>query len=307
MRIAWMVVLRDISRLGWIPKYLYFMTPIFLPYNKVIVVQSPSSVLLFVTPLTAACRASLSFTTSRSLLKLMSIESMMPANHLILCHLLVLLPSISQHQGLFTWVSYLHQVAKVLELQLQHLSFQSSFRTDFLQEGLVRSPCSPRDSQESSPTPQFKSINSSVLCLFYDSTLTSILEYWKNYGFDYMTFLGKSDVSLCFFNMLSRLVIAFIPRCKCILISWLQSPSAVILEPKKIKSVTVSIVSPSVCHEEMGPDAMMFVFWMLSFSLSSFTFIKRIFSSPLPSALRMVSLTVKSLWCKNFLIMGNFF
>ena len=147
-----------------------------------------------------------------------------------------------------------------MELQLQHLSFQSSFRTDFLQEGLVRSPCSPRDSQESSPTPQFKSINSSVLCLFYDSTLTSILEYWKNYGFDYMTFLGKSDVSLCFFNMLSRLVIAFIPRCKCILISWLQSPSAVILEPKKIKSVTVSIVSPSVCHEEMGPDAMMFVF-----------------------------------------------
>ena len=307
MRIAWMVVLRDISRLGWIPKYLYFMTPIFLPYNKVIVVQSPSSVLLFVTPLTAACRASLSFTTSRSLLKLMSIESMMPANHLILCHLLVLLPSISQHQGLFKWVSYLHQVAKVLELQLQHLSFQSSFRTDFLQEGLVRSPCSPRDSQESSPTPQFKSINSSVLCLFYDSTLTSILEYWKNYGFDYMTFLGKSDVSLCFFNMLSRLVIDFLPWSKHLLITWLQSPSAVILEPKKIKSVTVSIVSPSVCHEEMGPDAMMFVFWMLSFSLSSFTFIKRIFSSPLPSALRMVSLTVKSLWCKNFLIMGNFF
>ena len=60
--------------------------------------------------------------------------------------------------------------------------------------------------------------------------------------------------------MLSRLVIAFIPRCKCILISWLQSPSAVILEPKKIKSVTDSIVSPSICHEEMGPDAMMFVF-----------------------------------------------
>ena len=62
------------------------------------------------------------------------------------------------------------------------------------------------------------------------------------------------------FNMLSRLVIAFLPRSKCLLISWLQSPSTVILEPKKIKSVTVSIVSPSICHEVMGPDAMVLVF-----------------------------------------------
>ena len=85
------------------------------------------------------------------------------------------------------------------------------------------------------------------------------------------------------FNMLSRLVIAFLPRSKALLISWLQSPSAVILEPKKIKSVTVPIVSPSFCHEVVGPDAMIFVIWMLSFkptsSLSSFTFIKRLFSS----------------------------
>ena len=77
------------------------------------------------------------------------------------------------------------------------------------------------------------------------------------------------------FNMLSRLVITFLPRSKHFLISWLQSLSAVILEPRKIKSVTVSIVSPSICHEVMGPDAMIFVFWMLSFkpafSLSSFT------------------------------------
>ena len=62
------------------------------------------------------------------------------------------------------------------------------------------------------------------------------------------------------FNMLSRLVIAFLPRSKCLLISWLQSPSAVILEPKKIKSVTVSIVSPSICHEAMGPEAMILIF-----------------------------------------------
>ena len=66
-------------------------------------------------------------------------------------------------------------------------------------------------------------------------------------------------------NMLSRFVTAFLPRSKCLLISWLQSPSEVILEPKKINSVTVSIVSPSICHDVMGPDAMILVFWMLSF------------------------------------------
>ena len=97
------------------------------------------------------------------------------------------------------------------------------------------------------------------------------------------------------FSMLSRLVIAFLPRRKHLLISWLQSPSTVILEPKKIKSVTVSIVSPSICHEVMGPDSMILVFWMLSFkpafSLSSFTFIKRLFSSSSLSAIRMVSFT----------------
>ena len=105
------------------------------------------------------------------------------------------------------------------------------------------------------------------------------------------TFVGK--VMSLFFNMLSRLVIAFVPRSKHLLISWLQSPSVVILEPKKIKSVTVSIVSPSICHEVMGPDGMILVFWMLSFkptsSLSSFTFIKSLFSSSLLSAIRMVS------------------
>ena len=95
------------------------------------------------------------------------------------------------------------------------------------------------------------------------------------------------------FNMLSRLVITFLPRSKHLLISWLQSPSAVILEPKKIKSDIVSTVSPSICHEVMGPDAMILVFWMLSFkptfSLSSFTYIKRLFSFSSLSAIRMVS------------------
>ena len=88
--------------------------------------------------------------------------------------------------------------------------------------------------------------------------------------------------------MLSRLVITFFPRSKRLLISWLQSPSAVILEPKRIKSDTVSTVSPSISHEVMGPDAMILVFWMLSFKLtfsfSFFTFINRLFSSSLPPA-----------------------
>ena len=104
------------------------------------------------------------------------------------------------------------------------------------------------------------------------------------------TFVGKV-MSLCF-NMLSRFVIGFLLRSKHLGISWLQSPFAVILEPKKIKSVTVSIVSPSICHEEVGPDAVILVFWMSSlkspFSLSSFTFIKRLFSSSSLSAIMAV-------------------
>ena len=94
--------------------------------------------------------------------------------------------NLAQHQGLFHWISSLHQVAKVLEFQLQHQSFQRIFRIDFLSDGLVGSPCSPRDSQESFPTPQFKSINSSALSFLYGPTLTSICDYWKDHSFDYM-------------------------------------------------------------------------------------------------------------------------
>ena len=106
-----------------------------------------------------------------------------------------------------------------------------------------------------------------------------------------MDFVGK--VMSLLFNMPSMLVIVYLPKSKHLLISWLQSPSAVILEPRKIKSATVSIISPSICHEMMGPDAMILVFWMLSFKptfpLSSFTFIKRLFSSSSLSAIRVVS------------------
>ena len=94
-------------------------------------------------------------------------------------------------------------------------------------------------------------------------------------------FVGK--VMSLLFNMLSRLVTTFLPRSKHLLISWWQSSTAVILVPPKIKSVTVFTVSPYICYELMGPDVMIFIFWMLSFkptfSLSSFTFIKRLFSS----------------------------
>ena len=92
--------------------------------------------------------------------------------------------NLSQHQGLFHWVSSLHQVVKVLEFQVQHQCFQWIFRTGLLYDWLVGSPCSPRDSQESSPTLQFKTINSLVLSFLYSPTLTSLHDYWENHSFD---------------------------------------------------------------------------------------------------------------------------
>ena len=113
----------------------------------------------------------------------------------------------------------------------------------------------------------------------------------KTIALSIWTFVGKMMSLL--FNTLSRYEIAFLPRSKHLLISWLQSLSTVILVPKKIKSVAVSIVSPSLCHEVMELDALILVYWMLrfkpAFSLSSFTFIKRLFNSSLLSAIKAVS------------------
>ena len=92
--------------------------------------------------------------------------------------------NLSQHQGLFQLVSSSNQVAKVLEFQLQHQSFQWIFRTDFLWDWFVGSLCSPRNSQETSPTPPFKSINTSVLSFLFSPTLTYIHDHWKNRSFD---------------------------------------------------------------------------------------------------------------------------
>ena len=108
-----------------------------------------------------------------------------------------------------------------------------------------------------------------ALSLLYGPSLTSILDYWKNHSFDW-TDLCQQVMPLLF-NTLSRFIIAFLPRSGHFLISWLQSMSALILEPKKIKSLTVSIVSPSVFHEVMGPDAIIFLFWMLTFKPVFFT------------------------------------
>ena len=145
----------------------------------VVVVQSPSHVWLFVTPWTAACQASLSFTISWSLLKLMSIELIMSSNHLMLGCSLLLLPSVFPSIRVFSNELALHQGSKVLELQLQHQSLGLT--------GLI-SYC-PRDSQEFSPAPQFKSISSSVLNLLYGLNLTSVHDYWKNCSSDSMDLL----------------------------------------------------------------------------------------------------------------------
>ena len=121
--------------------------------------------------------------------------------------------------------------------------------------------CSPRESQESSHWKnwkhQFFVVQPSLRSNYHIHTWRG-----KTMALTIQTFAGK--VMSLLFNTLSRFVIAFLPRRKCLLLSWLQSPSVVILEPKKIKSVTVSIVSTSICHEMMGPGAMILVFWMLS-------------------------------------------
>ena len=155
--------------------------------------------------------------------------------------------------------------------------------------GLISLPSKVLSRVLSNTTTQKHQFFSSQLSV--SPTLTFIQDCWKNHSFDW-TDIVRKVISLLF-NMLSRLVIDFLPRSKCLLILWLQSPTAVTLDPMKRKSVTVSIGSPSICHEVMGPDATILVFWTLSFkpvfSLSSFTFIKMLFSSSSLSAKRMVS------------------
>ena len=155
------------------------------PLCLVVALKFLSCVWLFVTPQTATCQASLSFTISQSLLKLMSIESMMPCNHIILSHPLLLLPSVFPSIRVFSkqfafcirWPKYYSfSISNSLSKEYSGLI---SFRID-----LVWSLCSPRDSQESCPAPQFESISSSALSLLYGPTLTFVYDYWKNHSFD---------------------------------------------------------------------------------------------------------------------------
>ena len=154
----------------------------------VVVVQYLSTVQLFVTPWTAACQASLSFTTSCSLSRFMSIESVMLSKHLILCHPLLLLPSIFPSIRVFSnelalrirwpkYWSFCFSISPSNEYSLECSLI--SFRIDWFDV-----LCSPRDSQVSSPAPQLESINSSALSLLYGLTLTSVHDYWKNHSLD---------------------------------------------------------------------------------------------------------------------------
>ena len=146
---------------------------------------------LFVTPRTAACRASLSFTISWSLLKLMSIEPVMPSNHLVLCCLLLLLLSIFPSIRVF-----FNEAALPSGGQSIGVSASASVLSVNIQDWLIWSPCSPRDSQESSsPAPESKGISSLVLSLLYGPALTSVHDYWKNHSFDYTDPCRQSGVS----------------------------------------------------------------------------------------------------------------
>ena len=200
--------------------------------------------------------------------------------------------SLSQHQGLFQWVSCLHQEAKVLELQLQ--SFQRvysgliSFKTDWFDLPTVRGMLKS--------LLQHHSLKASILWCsgFFIAQLSHpYMTSGKTIAWSIWTFIGK--VMSLLFSTLSRFVITFLPRGNRFPISWLQSPSAVILEPRKRKSITAPRFSPSVRHEVMGLDAMILVSLIFSFKLafspSFVTLIKRLFSSFLLSTIRVVSST----------------
>ena len=147
-------------------------------------VQSLSHVQLFATLCTTAHQASLSITNSWSLSKLISIESVMPSNHLILSRPLLLCLQSFPASGFFPMSQLFASGGQILEFQLQHLLSNEHSRLRSFRMDLVGSPRSPWDSQESCPTPQFKSINSPVLSFLYSPTLTSIHDYWKNHSLD---------------------------------------------------------------------------------------------------------------------------
>ena len=216
----------------------------------------------------------------------------MPSNHLILCCSLLLPPSIFLSMVIFSNES-------VFPIKrLKYCSFSFSINPFIEYSGLVslRIDWFELLAVQGALKSLLQHHSSKAWILWCSPFFTVQLSHpymttGKTIALTSWTFVG--NVMSLLFNMLSRVIIAFFPRSKHLLISWLQSPSAVILEPLKIKSLTVFIVSPSICHEVMGTDAVILLFWMLSFkpafSLYFFTFIKRLLSSSSPSAIRVVS------------------
>ena len=223
-------------------------------------VQLLSRVWLFATEWTAACQASLSITNSRSLPKLMSIESVLPSNQLILCCPLLLLSSIFPSIRVCSNESVIH----IRWPKYWSFSFNISpsnehsgliFRMDWLDLLAVQGTLKSLLQHHSSKASILRHLAFFIVQLSHPYMTTG-----KTIALNRRNFVCK--VMSLLFNMLSRLVIAFLQRSKHLLISWLQAPSAMILEPKEIKSATVSTVSPSTCHEVMGRDAMILVFWL---------------------------------------------
>ena len=194
----------------------------------------------------------------------MSIESVMPFNHLILCHPLLLPPSIFLSIRVFSnesvlcirWPKYWSFSFSISPSN--EYSGLISFRMDWLDLLAVQGTLKSLLQHYTSKASILWCSAFLIVCLSHLYMTTG-----KTIALTRWTFVGK--VMSLLLNILSKLVIAFLPRSKHLLISWLQSPSAMILEPQKIKSVTVSIVSPSICHEMMGPDAMILVFLSVEF------------------------------------------
>ena len=213
-------------------------------------VQLLSCVCLFETPWTAANQDSLSFTISWSLLKLMSIELVMPSNHLILCHPLLLLPSIFTRKRIFSNESAHHirwQRYWSFRFSISPSNEYSgliSIRIEWFDLFVVQGTLKGLLQHHSSKASIFRHSSFFMVQLSHPYMTTG-----KTIALTMQTFVSK--VMSLLFNMLSMFVIAFLPRSKHLLISWLHSSSAVIFEPKKIKSVTVSNFSPYICHEVM--------------------------------------------------------
>ena len=184
----------------------------------------------------------------------MSINLMMPSSHFILCHPSLLLPSIFPSIRVFFNESTLHI------RQPKYWSFSFSISPSNESSGLISCRIDWIDlfAVQGTLKSLLQHCISKALSLLYGETLMAIHYYCKTHSFDIWTFVGK--VMSLLFNMLSRFVIVFLPRSKYLLVSWLQSQSIVILEPKNIKSVTVPFLPYLFCHEVMGPDAMILVF-----------------------------------------------